>query len=121
MPMDSLSNFILLPELKLKQILRVRRHQSLYVCEKDKTVAVCPRCAKPSKTGYDKRVIRVEDAPVRGFGVTLVISKRRMWCKPCARPFTEPINGILPNRRTTQRNRGKNQKPRFKHFKERYT
>lgn len=103
MPMNVLSNFILLPELKLKQMLRVRMHQNIYVCEKLKTLAVCPRCATASGTGYDRRKIRVEDNPIRGFGITLVIYKRRLWCKPCQKPFTEPIQGILPRRKTTQR------------------
>jgi len=32
-----------------------------------------------------------------------MIRKRRFWCKPCGKPFTESIQGVLPKRRTTQR------------------
>jgi len=98
-----LTNFFLLPELNLLKIEKIRLHASRYVCSKTKTLEVCPRCATASSAAYDHRWIEVEDAPIRGFGVTLKIRKRRLWCKPCAKPFTEPINGVMPRRRTTQR------------------
>jgi transposase len=50
-------------------------------------------------------VIVVKDAPVRDKLAFLSIRKRRFWCKPCRKPFTEPVAGITPRRRTTQRYR----------------
>jgi transposase len=66
---------------------------------------VCPRCATPSKSVYDHRTVVVKDAPIRDKNVLLHIRKRRFSCKPCRRPFTEPVSGIMKGRRTTQRYR----------------
>lgn len=99
MPLDTLSKRLLLPELKLL------RHESLnrIFCEKTSEYEVCCRCATLSKSVYDHRWVKVKDAPIRGTPPVLMILKRRFWCKPCQKPFTEPIRGILPRRRTTQR------------------
>ena len=91
MPQNIITNFILLPELKLIKTERLRKFQNLYHCSKDKKPEVCPRCATLAQTTYDHRYVVVEDAPIRGFGVRLRIKKRRMWCKTCKRPFTEPM------------------------------
>jgi transposase len=103
MPRDTLANFILLPELKLIRIRQVNRFCARYECEKEPGIEYCPKCATPSQSTYDHREVSVQDAPIRGFGVTLVIRKRRLWCKPCARPFTEPVPGIPKGKRHTER------------------
>lgn len=99
MPTTSLTKNLLLPELK------ILKHQGLSTlfCEKKSTHEVCTRCANLSNCVYDHRWVKVKDAPIRGQVATLLILKRRFWCKPCKRPFTEPVHGILPRRRTTQR------------------
>ena len=38
--------------------------------------------------------VRVRDAPIRDKAVSLTIHKRRFFCKPCRKPFTEPVAGI---------------------------
>ena len=35
--------------------------------------------------------------------VRLTIRKRRLWCKPCRKPFTEPVPGIRKRARHTER------------------
>ena len=62
--------------------------------EKESGVEVCPRCATPSSSVYDHRQVRVRDAPMRNMGVWLTVRKRRFSCRPCQRPFTEPVGGI---------------------------
>lgn len=99
MPASSLSKKLLLPELK---ILKHEGFKRLF-CEKVSTHEVCHRCATLSKSVYDHRIVKIKDAPLRDKVPVLVILKRRFWCKTCNRPFTEPIQGILPGRRTTQR------------------
>ena len=64
---------------------------------------VCPKCASKSASVYDRRKIRVKDAPIRGVGIILEIIKRRFFCKPCKKPFTEPVEGIAKSSRTTRR------------------
>lgn len=103
MPHSTLANFVLLPELKLLKIERLRKFQSLYHCRKERRPEACPRCATLCHTVYDSRKVLLEDAPVRGFGITLKVTKRRLFCKRCKKPFTEPLAGVMPRRRSTQR------------------
>jgi transposase len=105
MPLATLSRFVLLPELKLTYLKSPRRGVGLYFVEKSdpKTPEVCPRCATLSRSTYDHRTVRIKDEPVRGHGAILHIRKRRLWCKPCRLPFTEPIAGIRKGKRHTER------------------
>jgi transposase len=45
----------------------------------------------------------VRDEEVRDQPIWLKIKKHRYFCKVCRKPFTEPVQGILPRRKTTQR------------------
>lgn len=103
MPTDTLAHSILLPELKLIGFVSKSRGWARLLTEKTSTMEVCPRCATPSSSVYDRREVTVKDAPIRGQMIYLVIRKRRFSCKPCARPFTEPVPGIVKGRRTTER------------------
>lgn len=102
MPMRTLARFTLLPELKLTNFVGVKG--SLFLnCEKQCAFEVCPKCATRSEVVYDRRSVRVKDSPIRGKSVNLTIKKRRFYCKPCKKPFTEPIGGISKGKRTTER------------------
>jgi transposase len=101
-PTQILSDQILLPELNLNQTVYQRYFLLLHV-EKQRRPEVCPKCATLSQTAYDKRIIKIKDDPIRGKRVTLHITKRRFLCKPCGKVFMEPIPGIIPKRRSTQR------------------
>jgi transposase len=104
MPESILAQRVLLPELELEHFYRHKLRVFLHarkVCDFE----VCPNCATPSKSGYDKRTVRVKDAPLRNAAVTLVITKRRFYCKPCKKPFTQPVDGIRKGRRTSERYR----------------
>jgi transposase len=79
------------------------RFNALWHCSKSPQTEYCPKCATPSSSTYDHRVIRIKDSPVRGHGAKLVIRKRRLWCKPCQKPFSEPIPGIQKGKRHTER------------------
>jgi len=71
--------------------------------KKDPKEEFCPKCATRSVSGYDRRRVRVKDAHLRGYQVRMVITKRRLWCKPCRKPFTEPVPGIRKGARHTER------------------
>ena len=106
MPLDTLSRFVLLPELKLTYLKAARNRQSgLYFVEKrdQSQPEVCPKCASLSRSVYDHRFVRVKDEPIRGHDVILMVRKRRLWCKPCQKPFTEYIPGIRKGKRHTER------------------
>jgi transposase len=99
LPESKVAGFVLLPELKITHF----GADGLWLCEKRSEFEVCPRCATPSHSIYDHRWVNVRDEPLRGHRLTLRILKRRFACKTCRRPFTEPIPGVIPGRRTTQR------------------
>jgi transposase len=64
---------------------------------------VCPRCAQPSRSVYDRRWVTVKDEPLRKTPVRLLIHKRRFMCGTCRKPFTEPAQGVEKGKRTTER------------------
>jgi len=66
---------------------------------------VCPRCATPSTSVYDRRWVRVKDEPLRLRQTILSVHKRRFWCAGCKKPFTEPLHGVRKSYRTTERYR----------------
>lgn len=99
-PESILAENLLLPELKL---LEIDWNHALWTCEKQSHAEVCSRCATLSQSVYDHRWVRIRDGLIWGRAVSLRIRKRRFYCRPCQRPFTEPVAGILPRRKTTQR------------------
>jgi transposase len=103
MPENSLSNFIFHPELKLTYLKKVSVFEAHAHCQKIRITEYCPKCATPSNLTYDSRRVRVKDAPIRGTGTILFIRKRRLWCAPCHKPFTEPVAGIGKGKRHTDR------------------
>lgn len=105
MPHRTLSKFILLPEVYLLKLSTPGRYYGIYFCEKRSRGEVCPKCGNFCDKTYDHRWAQVRDEPIRGRAVILRIKKRRLWCKHCLKPFTEPVRGIWPKRRTTQRYR----------------
>ena len=106
MPETMLLRRLLLPELKFKRSWRKPGTGTLGVeAEKQSDLEVCPRCATPSKSVYDHRSVGVRDSPLRDLAVRLVIRKRRFSCRPCGRPFTESVPGIIPRYRSTERYR----------------
>ncbi len=105
MPHQRLSNFILLPELKLTNWLSKDRWKSIVQCERNEKHAFCPKCGVLTETIYDHRRVRIKDAPIRGKLIVLSVRKRRFFCKECKKPFMESISGIRKRRRTTERYR----------------
>ena len=103
MPTQTLSNFILLPELKLLRSVKESNSSGRLECSKIPHIEYCPHCAQPSQSTYDHRTVRVIDAPIRGQGTYLKIRKRRLWCKPCGKAFTEKVPGIRAGKRHTER------------------
>jgi len=103
MPNDTLSKFLLLPELKLIRTVRENQFNMRHECEKTPSIEYCPKCASPSSSVYDHRWVRIKDAPIRSLGSYLKVRKRRLWCKKCLKPFTEPLPGVQKGKRHTER------------------
>ncbi len=103
MPEESLIRTLLLPELCLVSF-RPSHHRGVeVVAEKRPKEEYCPKCATRSERGYDRRTVVVKDDLFRGRQVRLVVRKRRLWCEPCGKPFTEPVPGIRKGFRHTER------------------
>lgn len=104
MPETMLLRQLLLPETKFLNSWRKPGTKTLAVeAEKHSNLEVCPRCATASSSVYDHRTVKVRDTPMRGLAVRLVVRKRRFSCRPCGRPFTEPVPGIRKGYRSTER------------------
>lgn len=105
MPSERLPQVLLLPELQLVKTTAPYRGPTYFFCEKTSKMEVCPKCAQPARGVYDRRWVSVRDSPIRDRQVVLKIRKRRFWCRPCQKPFTEPVPGIGKGKRFTQRYR----------------
>jgi transposase len=104
MPEESLIRTLLLPELSFISFKKVPATRSIeVVARKDAAVEYCPRCAAASTSTYDHRQVRLRDEPFRTFQVWLTVIKRRLWCKPCGKPFTEPLPWARKGFRHTER------------------
>ena len=104
MPSDGrLARFIVHRELRVIDWKQVGKASSEALCEKTSRGEVCTRCATYSESIYDRRWVKIKDAPIRNTSIKLRIRKRRFYCKHCRKPFTEPVPGVLPRKRTTQR------------------
>lgn len=102
MPLERLSRFFLLPNLKLTEI-RSEAGGFIYTAVKETEWEVCTKCPTKCFAVYDTRVVHIKDAPIRGRNVTLEIRKRRFRCPSCKNIFTEPVDGIRRRARTSER------------------
>ena len=105
MPPESLARYLLLPELRLLKNRKGDEGGVLLFAEKTSAFEVCPRCATLSRSVYDHRWVRLRDDPIRNDATFIWVRKRRFICRPCQRPFTEPIDGVRKGYRTTERYR----------------
>lgn len=101
-PAKVLAQSLLFPELRILKT-KYKGNALLLDVIKESRGEVCPGCASFVDRIYDHRRIQVKDEPVRGHEVVLSICKRRFKCRNCEKIFSEPVTGILPRRRTTQR------------------
>jgi transposase len=65
----STEKFILLPELEIATHWQSDKFRTRYKCSKVSDFEVCPKCAVKSYSVHDRRWVRLEDQPIRVFGV----------------------------------------------------
>jgi transposase len=97
-----LETTLVLPHLEVQH---VRRWNGILTvsCRTERRSMACPSCASECTSVYDQRRVRIRDEKIRNYHVWLEIWKKRYFCPKCKKPKTEPIDGVLPGRRTTQR------------------
>jgi len=101
---EHILQFLGLPKLKIEKTYRCSKTRyfefEVHSMSQD---AICKRCATLSTRIYDTRQIRLKDAPLRDHKVSWKVFKRRYYCKPCKRPFTELLEGVFSRSRITDR------------------
>lgn len=102
MPENRIAQSFLPPETKLIKESYIKEKRFFHI-EKTSEFEVCPKCATPAYTIYDRVNVTVKDAPIRNKQIFFLIRKRRFLCKKCNKPFREPVQGIFKKYRTTQR------------------
>ncbi len=99
---EHLTSFLLGNKLKL---IANRSHRGgrLWEVEKLPEAVACLRCGsiRTVRAGRCSTVVREE--PIRQEALWLKIHKHRIYCKDCKKTFAEPVAGIWPKRRSTQR------------------
>ena len=84
---DSFTRYLLLPELRLLEARPIGAGGlggTELLAEKVSVMEVCPRCATPSTSVYDRRWVRLKDEPLRLRQTILSVHKRRFWCSTWA-------------------------------------
>ncbi len=73
-------------------------------CAPRRDVAVCPKCSQVSAKVHDYPVQRrIHDTLLGGKKVVLVFDSRRFYCEHCRKPFTQPMDDVVPNCTYTHR------------------
>jgi transposase len=103
MPVSEFTHIFLSKELKLLSTKRLKQGYVWEVEKRRQAFEVCPKCASPSNVRAGRVSVTVREEPLRDSWIWLKIHKHRYYCKSCKKPFTEPVSGIWPRKRTTQR------------------
>lgn len=87
------------------KLLSTSAYQNGYVWEVVKlpTEVACLRCASTNTVKAGRVSVMIRDEPIHNQCVWLRVHKHRIYCKDCKKTFAEPVKGIWPRRRSTQR------------------
>lgn len=93
-------------DLKGWVVLSKTQSDGEYVIEAEYTIQPtnCPKCGvvdTPYKHGV--KPIKYRDGPIRGFATVILAQVQRYRCKHCKETFLQPLGGIYPAMRMTQR------------------
>lgn len=102
MPRTNLTQYFLLPNLKLVKSEHFGRFRKLH-CESTRTHAACKFC-EHSKVHIHQYLYReLKDTVMRGKIHILRIKFKRFRCPRCKATFNEDLKGILPYKQATER------------------
>lgn len=87
------------------KVLAMKRFKEGYIWDVEKRVpgSPCLRCGSVRTIKAGRCTATVREEPLRGVALWLRIHKHRLYCKDCKKTFTEPVEGVWPRRRSTQR------------------
>lgn len=97
-----------LPGVIIKGYEKIETVGCVFKIESAAKEAVCPRCGKRSQIVHQNHWHLVRDLPICGIE-TYLKSNRRQWkCQQCQRPFSEELEWVIRNARTSQNFKEKN-------------
>lgn len=99
---EHLNTFLVGNHLKLLSQKSVPKGY-LWEVEKLRSEQACLRCGSVNTVRAGKCTTFVREEPVRQVSLWLKIHKHRIYCKDCKKTFAEPVPGIWPKKRSTQR------------------
>ncbi len=102
MPNSKLTQFLLLPKLKLVRFAQFKK-EIIFICESKSKSLWCPHCGLECSKVHDRRTVIIKDAPYVGKVKILKIKKKRFRCCGCKKVTTETIPGISKHARITER------------------
>lgn len=97
-----ISAFLVGNKLKLLS-MRIYKRGHLWEVEKLPQEVACLRCGSVRTVRAGKCTTTVREESIRTQSLWLKIHKHRIYCKDCKKTFVEPVPGIWPGRRSTQR------------------
>jgi len=99
---NHINAFLVGNKLKLLS-MRAYKRGHLWEVEKLSEEVACLRCGSVRTVKAGKCTSTVREESVRTQSLWLKIHKHRIYCKDCKRTFAEPVAGVWPGRRSTQR------------------
>lgn len=102
MPNSKLTQFLLLPNLKLLKFERFKK-KLVFHCESMTQSIWCTHCGLEITKVHDRRIVTIKDAPYLRSSKILKIRKKRFRCSGCKKVITETLPGITKRSRVTER------------------
>lgn len=90
------------PLARIKKVVQADSFIKIFI-KSQPTEQTCPCCGTKTKRIHDYRLQEVQDTPLQGKQVILVLRKRRYLCPSCHKRFTEPYSFLPSYHRRTRR------------------
>ena len=94
--------FLNLEGVSIKKVVQADSFIKIFILSQP-TEQTCPCCGAKTRRVHDYRLQEVQDIPLQGKHVILVLRKRRYLCTSCRKRFTEPCPFLPSYHRRTRR------------------
>ena len=94
--------FLNLEGVSIKKVVQADSFIKIFI-QSQPAEQTCPCCGAKTKRIHDYRLQEVQDIPLQGKQVILVLRKRRYLCPSCHKRFTEPYSFLPSYHRRTRR------------------
>ncbi|EHF03989.1 hypothetical protein HMPREF1020_04039, partial [Clostridium sp. 7_3_54FAA] len=94
--------FLNLEGVSIKKVVQADSFIKIFI-QSQPVEQTCPCCGAKTKRIHDYRLQEVQDIPLLGKQVILLLRKRRYLCPYCRKRFTEPYSFLPSYHRRTRR------------------